>query len=163
MEIIRTVGDKISSLKLSRCGDNDFEVLRALGYKLLSAITVRTGFVWDAAAIKAAAGQGAVYVRLTQNFEPCTSSSTLENELQPAIKFKIQDDPSSEIIITDDTAENDDTFPPMVTSNVERVNSSRLSGVDCCVASEPTTVQMQLGDGSRFGAPDSTKCAKTLL
>ena len=71
---------------------------------------------------------------LTQNFEPCTSSSTLENELQPEIKFKIQDDPSSEIIITDDTAENDDTFSPMVTSNVERVHSSRLSGVDCCVS-----------------------------
>ena len=54
--------------------------------------------------------QGAVYVRLMQNFEPSTSSSTSEDEL-PAIKFKIQDDPSSEVIITDDAAENDDTFP----------------------------------------------------
>ena len=38
-----------------------------------------------------------------------------------------------------------------MTSNVERAHSSRLSDVDC-VASRPTTVQLQHSDGSRFGA-----------
>ena len=90
-DIRHEIGETIrngTNKNLSTCGDKDFEFLRVCGRKV-SVVSVKPGFVWNGASIKAAAGQGAVYVRLIKDFNSTVLSS---DEELPDVKFLRQED-----------------------------------------------------------------------
>ena len=84
---------ELNNKTLSTCRDRDFEFLRVSGRKVC-VVSVKPGFVWNGASAKAAAGQGAVYFRLTKDFNLDSSESSSGDEL-PAVKFVRQEDSMS--------------------------------------------------------------------
>ena len=66
--------------------DSDFEFIRVSGKKA-SVIAVKPGFIWSGNALKTAAGQGSVYIRLTKDVKSYMSSSSSDESSFPVIKL----------------------------------------------------------------------------